>query len=633
MVRNLAILIFCVQSALFSYSAGAAYCVANGGGDEYIYGVHLGAMDVFGTGSNGYSDYTSVYSQEVTIDSSYTVSVVTAIGGQAGYGYEGDQLGIWIDWNRDDDFTENGEKVYSSYGYGYFEGYITVPSYAVAGNTRMRVRLQFGGTLSPCWGTDYGEVEDYRIIIKSASTNLKVSGHVTLSNGTGLKGVELEAINGTATPTGLKATSDQNGYYEIIIPGPWTGHIKATKAGYAFNWPTNFSNVTTDQTQDFSAYYAYSGGFGTAGSPYLISTAEDMNAIGGHREDWSKQFKMTADIDLSQYAGGKFAIIGNSTNCFQGVFDGDGHAVKNLKIGTAGVSANYLGLFGNVDNATLKNLSLENMEIVTGAGSNYAGGLAGYFYRSSAEKCNVDVVITAGNNSRYLGGITGYKSSGTISTCRSKCSITAGQYAEALGGIAGYNYGYVNSSYAMGSLTAGTNSNHTGGIAGQNYGTIDKSYSTVRPAGSFYKGGIAGYHGAMFGGEVASLISNCVWDTQVSTISSATGGGDEYAQITNTNGKTTAEMKTSQTYTSKAWDFATPVWKICEGTGYPKFAWEKGIAGNFVCPDWVNLADFGVMARKWMTGDVTADIEPAGGDGIVDWHDLMRLSDNWLIQP
>jgi hypothetical protein len=45
----------------------------------------------------------------------------------------------------------------------------------------------------------------------------------------------------------------------------------------------------------------YGGGSGDPNDPYLIYTAEQMNAIGANQSDWDKHFKLTTDIDLSAY--------------------------------------------------------------------------------------------------------------------------------------------------------------------------------------------------------------------------------------------------------------------------------------------------------------------------------------------
>jgi len=98
------------------------------------------------------------------IGTSYPISVVTAIGGTPYWGYEGDQCGIWVDWNQDGVYDSN-ETVYTASGYGLFTTTITPPADAIVGDTRMRVRLMYIGTLSSCGDTTYGEVEDYTITI------------------------------------------------------------------------------------------------------------------------------------------------------------------------------------------------------------------------------------------------------------------------------------------------------------------------------------------------------------------------------------------------------------------------------------------------------------------------------------
>jgi hypothetical protein len=54
----------------------------------------------------------------------------------------------------------------------------------------------------------------------------------------------------------------------------------------------------------------YGGGTGESNDPYLIYTAEQMNEIGLHEEDWDKHFKLMVDIDLSAFTGTDYNIIG-----------------------------------------------------------------------------------------------------------------------------------------------------------------------------------------------------------------------------------------------------------------------------------------------------------------------------------
>lgn len=158
--------ICCVIIICFLVSeAQGQYCSASGGCDEYIYGVQVGTINNTATVCNNYADYTSSHSTLMEIGTGYPITVVTAVGGVPYSGYEGDQCGIWVDWNQDGDFYDLNETVYTASGYGLFTTTIAPPVGAVAGDTRMRVRLMYTGALSPCGTTTYGEVEDYTITI------------------------------------------------------------------------------------------------------------------------------------------------------------------------------------------------------------------------------------------------------------------------------------------------------------------------------------------------------------------------------------------------------------------------------------------------------------------------------------
>jgi hypothetical protein len=62
----------------------------------------------------------------------------------------------------------------------------------------------------------------------------------------------------------------------------------------------------------------YSGGEGTPGEPYLISTADQMNLIGTDTNDWDKHFRLINDINLAAYTGTAFNLIGTPANPFTG---------------------------------------------------------------------------------------------------------------------------------------------------------------------------------------------------------------------------------------------------------------------------------------------------------------------------
>jgi len=84
------------------------FCSAGGGGDEYISQVVFGDIDN-STGEDGYADYTSM-STIVNLSETYDITIVN------GNVYTSDDLGIWVDWNQDDDFEDAGENVVCEVG-------------------------------------------------------------------------------------------------------------------------------------------------------------------------------------------------------------------------------------------------------------------------------------------------------------------------------------------------------------------------------------------------------------------------------------------------------------------------------------------------------------------------------------
>ena len=134
-----------------------AYCSGSGGCDEYIANVTIGSINN-SSGCTNYGDYTNL-STIVQSGNIYPVSITI------GNPYSGDIAGIWVDWDQDEDWTdETMIQTSGSPGAG-FTAQIEPPDDALTGTTRMRIRLQWGGTLAPCGTTPYGEVEDYTLFV------------------------------------------------------------------------------------------------------------------------------------------------------------------------------------------------------------------------------------------------------------------------------------------------------------------------------------------------------------------------------------------------------------------------------------------------------------------------------------
>ena len=167
------------------------YCEASSVNNafERITNVTMGSINNSSEWSN-YTDYTS-------ISTTVTAGTPQAITITIGNSYSDDQVLVWVDWNQDGDFTDSGEDVFvSQEGVGPFTSSINAPTTALNGTTRMRIRLHeagYGPNVTPCGTSDYGEVEDY---------NLVVEGGVLGGGGTGTGGGDTGGGSGGGGDTG-----------------------------------------------------------------------------------------------------------------------------------------------------------------------------------------------------------------------------------------------------------------------------------------------------------------------------------------------------------------------------------------------------------------------------------------------
>ena len=142
-----------------SYCSAAATTAGCTGTDESIDNVTFGSINNNSSCPTGiqYQDFTNL-STAVTAGSSYPISIHNLNT------FSGDQVTVWIDWNQNADFNDAGETYTLSYSQTS-TGNISVPNGALNGQTRMRVRLNYTGAMSPCGNTTYGEVEDYSVYV------------------------------------------------------------------------------------------------------------------------------------------------------------------------------------------------------------------------------------------------------------------------------------------------------------------------------------------------------------------------------------------------------------------------------------------------------------------------------------
>lgn len=212
---------------------------------------------------------------------------------------------------------------------------------------------------------------------------------------------------------------------------------------------------------------SYFTGEGTKESPYLIQSAADIaqlssltNAAATAAEYANKYYKLTADIDMQGISYKPISWGTSMTTAqgarFTGTFDGGGHIIKNISIPAAyaqnyGATAGFIGILGT--DGTVKNLGIEDMNIMTGSASYMCiGGIAGDLAANgmSIDNCYVRGMTVTGISAAspaFVGGLVGRTAgnAGTITNCYTAAlSFTVTNDPNHLAGIIGAcgNVGY-----------------------------------------------------------------------------------------------------------------------------------------------------------------------------------------------
>ena len=288
-----------------------------------------------------------------------------------------------------------------------------------------------------------------------------------------------------------------------------------------FAMPLNASAASGDNWANYAAS-GYAGGDGSDGSPYQISTAGQLaflaKEVNSGTNYYGQSFLLTADLDLSAYQWTPIGDYASTDFYFMGNFDGGGHTISGLTIGTSSNPAtfNRAGLFGFYDYGSLTNLTLENASVYSTSPCSAAGSLVG-MCDGMMKNCRASGQVTGLGVS--TGGLAGMLYS-TMDGCRSSVSVSGDK--NEVGGIVGTNFGTVQNCSVTGSVSGGINNsdsseqkNSVGGIAGSNENTIANCYFTgaisLKGSANYYfnyVGGIAGENSqGPSGGNVG--IINC----------------------------------------------------------------------------------------------------------------------------
>lgn len=246
-------------------------------------------------------------------------------------------------------------------------------------------------------------------------------------------------------------------------------------------------------------------GVGTSQSPYRISTGEHLKWFANevNSGSGSGHAQLTDDIMLNGISNWEnwattppanhWTPIGNSSNGFTGVFDGQGYQVIGIYINSTN---SYQGLFGYIGHSgQVKNVQVASSYI---KGDSYVGGISGYlnFFGEISGCTSGATVVGVGN---YTGGVVGSAvTNSQLQHCSNTGGVTGGNCT---GGLTGSCNGTVNGVTNTGPVNGGS---WVGGLIGLNYATLSNSYNQGDVCASVnYAGGVAGINGT--NGAVTSV--------------------------------------------------------------------------------------------------------------------------------
>ena len=275
---------------------------------------------------------------------------------------------------------------------------------------------------------------------------------------------------------------------------------------------------------DGSIATGFAGGTGTEADPYHISTGAELAYLASvinNDEDEEVDFSeayyvLTADIDLNGLNW--TPIQDSSVGYFAGNFDGQGHTVSNIAIGTESnpLKANVFGLFGAIE-GDVSDLNLVNVSIngvvpkpATGYMIGFVGGLAGYA-GCNIENCHVtglsiNMAISDGTNvgAYWIGGLVGVLDEDQyIKDCSVSGKIVETTGKGSIGGLIGElgaksKITYSGADVELNVAADSKGGADVGGFIGKGNGdrneetVISNCYATGNVTGGSYSGGFTG---------------------------------------------------------------------------------------------------------------------------------------------
>lgn len=324
---------------------------------------------------------------------------------------------------------------------------------------------------------------------------------------------------------------------------------------------------------------------------HTLSTPDDLDKV---RYDMTGDYVLANDIDMTGRNFVPFGIVNNTTaGKFTGTFDGQGHTIKGLKYDVS--DKGEVGLFSQTENATIKNLIIEDAYF---KGNANVGGIVGQMYRTTITDCAVLNSYIEGRD--HVGAIAGEIAQteeggkyvgGTITNCFSDARIKTREFQ------AGGMLGTIHCGTVEKNLFTGTVEGREGDNANGMVSLIDKEdaasliqYNVVAAAHIYGKIGRVVSNNRLGNGKGKATKNYVSANTWVGTkADNATMA--KYTDPNDFNGADIPvnELRTQQFYTNiLGWDFDNhwtflpgtegkmyPVLKIMEGKKLPNTFWHK----------------------------------------------------------
>ncbi len=224
-------------------------------------------------------------------------------------------------------------------------------------------------------------------------------------------------------------------------------------------------------------------------------------------------------LNTANTSGFKTWIPIGQASLYKGTFDGQNHKISGLYCVDV---ANYVGLFGYINSATVKNVGVVDSYMCGSDGAD-VGAIAAFCLGSDITNCyNAGNIAAKGECG--LGGITGYIDSGNITDCYNVGDISVIGAEDnvylSIGGIAGRSFNNsITNCHNTGDITATedyyASDIYLGGVVGDSYncdiigcyntGAISVNCNNYTANASV--AGIAGY--IYYTGDEASVVENC----------------------------------------------------------------------------------------------------------------------------